>query len=98
MLLFFVIDSGPLTENNIHPDKVDNAVQQLPLSTSVGVDAAQSQGNSYNLSAKYRLLTKCTCTILLKFRYCLPHSRASYCSRGLHHRRESVSQGHWKQH
>ena len=51
MLLFFVIDSGPLTENNIHPDKVDNAVQQLPLSTSVGVDAAQSQGNSYNLSA-----------------------------------------------
>ena len=43
--VFCSIESGPLSENNIHIDKVDDAVQQLPLSSTVGVDATHSQGN-----------------------------------------------------
>ena len=38
-------DTGPLTEHNILPDMVENAVMQLPTSpSSVGVGATHSQG------------------------------------------------------
>ena len=49
MHVSFVLDAGPLTEENINQETVENAITQLPHSVSAGVGSVQSQGIQFTL-------------------------------------------------